>query len=396
VNDEARAELPAIEPALTHPSPALTSALWRRAAPAALFALIAGFYLLPSNREVNKLFYFLVLPIAFATARLHDYRRFWQDPVTRTALLFVGYLCVSGLWSGASEDAAEAVWHGLNVLSFLLLIVVARDRMRIDDALLRGLAALTAAHAVVVMAAWYSSHPFGDRMLGLGRLDQPLQLASVQAAVGAAAAMAFMSDKEARSRWLALVTALCGLAILLTASRGPLLALVAIILGSALWLRTRRALAMSTAIVVLGAGALIAIPTMLDTLLARGMSFRPEIWAAAWERIDDAWLLGHGLGAPGTVITVDGTEFRHLHSIVLMAWYYGGIVAVMALLAMVGTTIHGGIKAASAHPWLAAFAAGFLCQLPNGDTPLIHPHPVWLYLWLPLAMVAVPRVRNGT
>jgi O-antigen ligase len=205
-----------------------------------------------------------------------------------------------------------------------------------------------------------------------------------------------MSETLVWSRWLALVPAICAVSILLTASRGPLLALVAVILGAAMWLRTGRALAMAAATLLTGTSVLIAFPELLDTLLERGMSFRPEIWTAAWERIGDAWLLGHGLGSPSTIITIDGTEFRHLHSIVLMAWYYGGLVAVMSLLGMVGAAVAHGYRSGAAHPWLAAFLAGFLCQLPNGDTPLIHPHPVWLYFWLPLAMVALSRDRSGT
>jgi O-antigen ligase len=388
--DLSRAEHQDTEAALAAARGSPTSALRRRVPPIALFALVTSFYLLPSNREVNNLFYFVVLPLTLACARQADYLRFWRDPVLRAVLIFVGYLCITATWSGVWEDAGEAVGHAFCVLVFLLLIGVARDRMPLDAALIRWLAVITGAHAIVVAVAWYSSHALGERMLGLGRLDQPLQLAAIQASVGALAGVAFMADSRRRSAWLAIVPAVCALSILLSASRGPLIALAAVILAAALLLRTTRALVMSALIVAVSAGALLVEQSLLGVLSERGLSFRPEIWSAAWTRIEDAWLLGHGLGSATTVMTTGGAEFRNLHSLILMVWYYGGIFAVALLVLMVGTTAYRGYRHAPAWPWLAAFAAALLCELPNGDTPLIHPHPVWLYLWLPLAMVATP------
>ena len=48
-----------------------------------------------------------------------------------------------------------------------------------------------------------------------------------------------------------------------------------------------------------------------------------------------------------------------------------------------------GIRAPAAQPWLAAFCVGVGCLLTNGDRLVIHPHPVWLYFWLPATLVAI-------
>lgn len=363
---------------------------WRLVPSLALAAFVGTFFLMSNNREVNKVYYLAILPLALVTARLDDYRALWQNRTLRAALVFTGYLCITVLWSGLlpREAGGEALTDALSVLALLLLTVAASRRVELTERLALWLVGLTTIHALVTLMTWYSAHGLDERMLGLGRLDHPIQLAAVQAASGALAGVWFMSDRSAPSRWLAVTAVVCAISIIATASRGPLLAFGGVILGGALLLRNGRAIGLSVALGMTGIVAVVLEPSLLDGLTARGTSFRPEIWSAAWDRIDDDWLLGHGLGSPATLV-ISGVEFRHFHSIVLMAWYYGGVIAVLLLLFMIGAALQRGLQNPVAWPWLGAFTAGFLCQLPDGGPPLTNPHPAWLYLWLPLAMVAL-------
>ena len=124
--------------------------------------------------------------------------------------------------------------------------------------------------------------------------------------------------------------------------------------------------------------------------MERGTSLRPAIWVDGWQRIRDngAWVFGNGAGA-STALEVGNLAIRHYHDIFLSTLFYGGLVGVALLCGMLATILIDGLRVPATQPWLAAFCVGVGCLLTNGDRLVIHPHPVWLYFWLPATVVAI-------
>jgi O-antigen ligase len=135
--------------------------------------------------------------------------------------------------------------------------------------------------------------------------------------------------------------------------------------------------------------ALIANETTREWVLPRGDSFRPEIWAAAVDRIIDASLwLGLGIGTSDDFI-IDGVRFLHAHNMYLSVTYQGGVVG----LALFAYVIFRAIKALlmnydshDAKLALAILAIALNAYLLDGHELLDKIGADWLLFWLPVAV----------
>jgi hypothetical protein len=364
--------------------------LHQRVVPLLLYGTVAGFFLLPDNVALNKTFYILVAPLTLFALAAPDYTRLWRHTTLRWIAVFIAFMTLSAAWtSGEPAQSPRALLSfGASTLIFVLLIC-ACDLNWLDK-LHAWCASIATLHVCVIVIAWYTAHAIAEPLEGIGRLDHPLELASVYASVAAMSWVRYTQLPCARRSPYLIAVAACVVAILLTGRRGPLLAFGVVGLLAVAYQRSAHAAKLIVALLIGCSVLLLLEPVLMDQLLERGTSLRPTIWTDGWQRIRDngAWMFGNGSGA-STALEVGDFAVRHYHDIFLSTLFYGGFVGITLLCGMLAATLIDGLRVPASQPWLAAFCVGVGCLLTNGDRLVIHPHPVWLYFWLPATVVAI-------
>jgi O-antigen ligase len=351
--------------------------------------VLASFFLSPSGKITNNLFYLALLGFLLSAA-LPMLAVLVRLTLGRVLLGYLAYQWLTVIWSvGATATLGwQQGLRSLYVLGFVLLglwvMRTDQDERRLFQ-LLTGAALLGAGLALASAA---ESGLFQGRLAGIGLLNHPGLAATLYGSLW----LWWLAQPPAARDWTRTgVLWLLGGCIILTQSRGVLLALLVSVL---LWGLLRRKFAASALLVGLGLGyAALVLGGWVEapSLLQRHGwdSYRLEIWAQAWRDIQAAPLFGHGsvtqLGYPVT----SGRLEPHPHSLYLTAWVRGGVIELGLLLALFA----GALRVAW-HQWRRTGAAslvlqlGFvaLCGLTDGAGLVHHPQPFWLYFWLPVTL----------
>ncbi len=368
---------------------AIRETLHRHALPGVLFATVAAFFVAPSNIALNRTYYALLAPLTLLALRCTDYQRLLHHGMLRWIGAFIAFMTLSAGWSApGSEPMTTVIQHGVATMVFVLLITATERRWR--DRLPAWCAMLVTLHVLIISIVWYGAHSISEPLLSIGRIDNQLELASVYASMAAMCLAHYFANPTRRRLGYVVAVSACVVAIVLTGRRGPLLAFGIVAVASLAGYRSVRAIAVVACIAIAIVVSLALEPALIDELTERGASMRPEIWNEAWHHIRDsgAWLVGNGLGS-STALQVGDMPIRHYHDLFLATLFYGGLVGIVLLCGLLVSVGIGGLHVAAARPWLAAFWTGCGCMLTNGDRLVIHPHPVWLYFWLPATLVAI-------
>jgi hypothetical protein len=364
--------------------------LHQRVVPLLLCGTVAGFFLLPDNVALNKAYYLFVVPLTLVALASADYMRLWRHTTLRWIAAFIAFMTLSAAWTSGepAEPPHELLSFGVSTLLFVLLICACD--LNWLDRLPAWCASIATLHVCVNVVVWYTAHAIAEPLEAIGRLDHPLELASVYASIAVMALVRYTQLPGARRSPYLLTVAACVIAVVLTSRRGPLLAFGVVGLLAVAYQRSALAAKLIVALLIGCSLLLLLEPVLMDQLMERGTSLRPAIWIDGWQRIRDngAWVFGNGSGA-STALDVGHLAVRHYHDIFLSTLFYGGFVGIALLCGMLVATLIDGLRVPASQPWLAAFCVGVGCLLTNGDRLVIHPHPVWLYFWLPATVVAI-------
>jgi len=377
---------------------------WRTRGPEQLAVplgiFLAGFFLLPSGKALNNVYYALVLAPALFLLRAADWRWLAGSHTWRLAMLLLGYLTLSGLWSmGFTFDD----WlHEAKALPYLavylaVLACVCRRRSAAWERLLRAVVLAAVVGTLVSAALFYRAAPWLARLQYYGAAYQAVEVATL---VGSCLLLTlFHIVPAARGRgwqvaWLTVALVLAA-GILLTGSRMPLgAALVCVALGLVLY-RQWRLLGLAVVGLVLVIGALLASGYDHRGAMARGDSYRPAIWQQVAARVMARPWLGEGILTDDTTqVALQGTgksslAINHPHSVYLATALYGGLPALGMLVALVMLALRQGQRlAARGEPaWFLVLLFGLLCMLTDGDHLLHAPRGIWFYFWLPVGVL---------
>lgn len=372
--------------------------------PLAYTLFVCGFFFVPISKLHNNFYYAgLLLPALL----LHPRERFttcWASPLYRLALALIGWLAISNVWLQGLElgDLKQSLFHGLYVAVFLTLGVDLLHR-GMEDTLLRGLAITVGLCAPLSMLWFYGGLQWGwvqtpdPRLLGLGRVDHPGFAASCYGVVAYLSVRQARRDPTARLGWL--YAALVSLVfILLAGSRGAWLALLGSLSvvfclgrrGGLWWLL----LSLPLGYLLLVAGGILPFGEL--QLVPGGDSYRLAIWSQSLEHWLAAPWLGYGLGhefvydialPPGHPV-VD-----HPHSTLLGTALYGGLPALLLLLALIGCALWRAWRMGE-RALLGGLLLGSGFMLTDGARIIDNPQPVWVYFWLPLSLVIAGELRG--
>jgi O-antigen ligase len=247
-----------------------------------------------------------------ARSRLGEAWRGQQVLFLLLSLLAI-WAAVSLAWSHALEPSREfkrILYIAFFVLFFPILADARPERvirlMQWAGAGL-GIAALVS----IIKFFGFEHNAWHARVQGIGELSHPILGAYV---IGVSVIWTLLWPPRSRIQqavWL-LVLLVSSAFVVMSQSRGAVLALFFTVVALPIWWRHRRAFYLSAGAVIV---AVIGFIVLEPLMMARGSSYRPEIFAAVMKMIELHPLAGLGLGSEYNVIVADGTRFDHSHNL---------------------------------------------------------------------------------
>ncbi|MGE8179541.1 O-antigen ligase family protein [Pseudomonas fluorescens] len=281
-----------------------------------LFWFLTAIAFAPTNKLYQQgLTVFLWLPAMFfawsARARLFE---LWQaQRVFCLGLLgLVLWSLISVSWTH-DDDLTRGAKRILYIVVFLLFFPVfanARPERVVRVMQWGGLGLAMSALLAAIKFYLIDGNTWTARVEGLGELSHPILGGYV---LGVAAVWMIHWVPRARwlqGVWLIAVGLLAGF-VVLCQSRGAALALLLTLVAMPIWCRNRRSCVIAIGTLVL---AMLAFWLFEPLVLARGTSYRPQIFMASLHMIAAHPLRGLGLESGYTVLA-EGIEFDHAHNL---------------------------------------------------------------------------------
>lgn len=377
--------------------------------------LFAGWFLLSvtTPEEVYRTFFHaLIYPLTAFLLIRRDSSALWKDSFVRLFLAFCGYMAVTTwfLGDGPVEDDFQASRWGmeaaLGMTAFVLWTRSAVSRERLWGKWFLSLAFVGA------LGGLLSSVPgivAGARIEGLGAMGHPIQGASIAIVFLAVGLFLTFGSQRCSSRADLLlaffsVIVVCTF-VTLTQSRGPLISLILYLLFFVILLcfQHRRPATISLFLLVAASVTgmvhwLMGLDVFLDHLLARGASYRLDIWTAYLTYLPESFLFGNGAGldfelteASRLYLEPMGLDISHPHNIWLGAFVETGLVGVLMQAGLVSLPVLAVLRSCfpvtSKLHLLAILGLFLLLTFSDEYTLLTSLHPIWLFGWLPLVFV---------
>lgn len=362
----------------------------------AMYALfLAGYFLVPQAPEHYEFYYLLVLAPSLllwpAAAQLLR-----GNALFLLMMVYILYMMVTSLWSPVFDwqGFVEVVWHGLLVVSFILLTAVLRENLPDSyERMLRMLVFVAAFAGLLSITLWYSDHPFpASRMKPFGRMEWEIRAAGVYGLFWIMS-LYFFTRTRGKFRWVYLFAGLPLLmTVMFTQTRTALIAMAA----AGVVIAIRHNYRVLLVFIAAAAITLLVFPELWEQIM-RGMPFRVSIWTVAFEQAREHWLFGNGYLSDTTAV-VAGVPFEHAHNMYIATFRDGGVVGLGLMLAMLGVALLWAFRLARRCGdglYLALLLYLFINSIPNPDRLLARPHEQWLFIWLPLILVMVDYYRNG-
>jgi O-antigen ligase len=248
-------------------------------------------------------------------------------------------------------------------------------------------------------------------MSGYAILSNPIEASSIYGIVFIACMYLLEQQRRVKMQLLywGILLALFSY-ILLAQSRGPLLALAATIFAWQIldWLLCKggkdnhrnRLLVLFFLICAASVASFMVYPEFFKSFFLRE-SYRLETWGKIFVKVRDAPSFGHGLNADTAdtrTIMSDGFVMLHPHSVYLGTLYYGGIVGLLLLVALLSLAIFQGVTRVGKPNSLLLTCMvmfGALCMVTDGKTLIQHPKPFWVFFWFPIALVAASELPGN-
>ena len=347
----------------------------------------------PTNKIYQQgLTLFLWLPaMVFAWSARERLKAVWQSQrwVCLMILLLAAWGGISLLWTNVQDPSREAK-RLLYIGVFLLFFPVFADGQadRVIRLLKWGGYGLALSALIAIIKFYGVEHKdWSARLAGLGQLSHPILGAYV---IGVAAV--WMLHWVPRDRWTQVVWALAigllGLFVVLSQSRGAALALLLSVVAMPVWCRDRRTVVMAVGAIVAAVAVFFAMQSLM---LARGVSYRPQIFMEAMRMISEHPWTGLGLGGDYRVFT-EGQFFDHSHNLFTHVAIELGLPGVLLWAAVWFGVLWQAWKARDTDLGkgvLGIWVFSFLAMQFDAANLTGTPRAEWFITWLPIALSSV-------
>jgi O-antigen ligase len=266
--------------------------------------------------------------------------------------------------------------------------------------------------AIVNILFFYREHPFPNtRLFGYGLLNNPFKASSLFGIVTIACIYLMLHQRSVAMRLLYLGLLLISFSYMVLAqSRSSLLALVLAMIAWQLsvWMfhmeekrsRRKRVLILTVLALMAAASAVLLIfySEFFRLAFLRGHSpFRLELWRKILLQVEEALWFGHGLTTDARTVMSDGKILVHPHSVYVGTLFYGGMVGLLLLIAVVLSSLwQGFVRLSKPINLMSATMVlyGALCMGAQGNMLIHHVKPFWLFFWFPVALVVASELPD--
>ena len=367
---------------------------------------LLGFFFFPSTKSHSN-FYYLAVVFPFLIAvfmKKVDLRSLFSNRTFLLITIYLIYMFCTLFWAD-SYEMSDLSKYGRRVFYILVFICVTIHLTEVHRAFLQWLfVALCWTAAIVAignMIFYYSKYPFASRLWGYGLLYSPIMASSQYGIVVIACIYLLQQQCTVKTFIMYLAILMANLSFMLLAqSRGPLLALVVTLCAwqISVWFLPIKDkpdhgnFLLVVLLLLTAAGVALSImhPGFIKDALFRGFSYRLVIWEGILGYVKEAPWLGQGLTAEGRTVAVDGVMHKHSHSVYLATLFYGGIVGLLLMVAMMASVFWQGfrrLREPGDLAYLCMVLFGALCMVTDGNMLIHHPKPFWLFFWFPVALV---------
>lgn len=375
---------------------------------------LLGFLFFPSSKSHSTFFYvFVGFPFLILIFRKKvAFPSFFSSRTFLLSTIFLVYMFSALFWAD-NYELSDISKNGRRVLYILIFLGVTMHLIQVHPNFLQRLLLLlcwtAAITAIGYIMFFYSQHPFpSSRLGGYGLLYNPIEASSIYGMVFVVCVYVLGQQRSVKMRLLywGILPALFSY-ILLAQSRGPLLALAVTIFAWQVlaWLlheggkdnHRNRLLVVLLLIFAASVASFVYYPEFFKSFFLRE-SYRLETWGKVLVRVTDAPFFGHGLNADSQTIMSDGFVMLHPHSIYLATLYYGGIVGLFLLVALIGLAIWQGVaRIGKPQSFLLTCMVmfGALCMVTDGKTLIQHPKPFWIFFWFPIALISASELPGN-
>jgi len=379
---------------------------------------MASFFFSTDFKFHNNYFYACLLGPYLLTLHRGPLKLFLRSPLFLLLLSLLVYLMMSPLWgdTGTVHDYGEAVIRCLSLMVFLMLTceLSLRYERFVPDvvdilcwaALIGGGLYIFVNHAQLFtindagITIPYTRFWLVDSPENLSVLRNAIHIGSVYAMVVLIMYFHFVGHGRMPEKLVYSVLSVPCLGVLfLTLSRGPLVAFYLAVIAGVLVDNNRKMILIFLCLTALG-WYIINDSGSHNAFFFRGDSYRIEIFRAAMEQAHKAPLFGSGILTKFSYQLSDGkTLVSHPHNLYLSTLMSGGVMGLGLLIALLIRGVWQGIiyymRRGSFMPgvWLIF---GILSVFTGYGKIVNHPHPVYLYLWLPLGILMAHEIEERT
>lgn len=368
--------------------------------PLGYLLLLSAMFFLPGRGAYHKVFYtlFSVPTLLAICLRPGELKGLLREPLLVGILLFLAWALLSLIWSPTTDSRLGLIKPPLHTLMLFvgctLLVRYRHDRLQAICFCAAVIALIVSLFNLYTFAHIYSPEM---RMIGAGAFDNPLLSSHVFGFFCVYWLTLSMTCKRPHILWLSIPAfTVMFVTLIATGSRTPLVAisLAALWLGLICW--NRRSL------VLLGTMLLMGLAVMLNfsqMIIARGDSFRFEIWNIALDKIALHPWIGHGYDAPLSIDPGVGYSLSEPHSFALGALYYVGIIGFLPWVFCQAWGLLSSWRQRAqplfilASSWLV-FGIG--AGLTEGGGIIYNPKEHWFLLWIPLSLIAALSLARCT
>lgn len=355
--------------------------------PVALVMLLTGMFWVGGRSLYHKLYY-LVVALPTLVVFVCGVSRFCgviRDPLFVLFMLFSAYVMMSIGW--AAEADYSTLKHPLYICMLILAIAALGEQNMprlVQVVAVAGLVAGLA--ALVTVAVHLSGDEHSARLRGFGALYNPLLTSHVYGFFAVLWLAALMASFRL---WLAKI-AIFGVLLLLlflTGSRTPFVALVASVVWLVILVADRRVIWLG---LIVGSAGALGLWLFDSQLLARGLSYRPLIWAETWRQIMPALWFGHGYDT-GIDILVSGLNrvLADPHNLTLGVIYQTGLVGGLMWIAIYFYSFLQAWRMRDSGLVLISSTLvlyGFMAGMTEGGSFMSRPKEHWFLIWIPIAL----------
>lgn len=322
---------------------------------------------------------------------------------SKTFLLLLALFTYAGLsifWNAPEVEDFKYIKRLLIILFFILsiIILVKNDEKKLIKLLLFSALIYSLAAYYSIYNDYFIEHkPLSFRMRGLGNLSNPLLSSHIYGIFTTLILAYFFACQRNWKKDLILFIIFTGLIsfVFMTHSKTPLVGMSAVFSLLFIMHKNKKTLFFFIALAIIS-----GVYFIFDygNLTSRGLSYRPEIWSIAIDRIMLNPFFGHGLG---TEISISSPSLRinfsDTHNIHIGITYKLGITGLIIWLLILISAFRIYLqnkKSIIAQIGVCLLVYGFTSGMTEGFGFLTRPKEVWFLTWLPISLLLSIEIQQ--